>query len=355
MHRLGLHRPRRRFEAEILEGAETVFRSKGYRNATMEDIAKEAGLSVGTLYNGFSSKDELYAAVIERTGQRALSRIEEVAEPCRTPQQAIETIVRSRLANHAMDRLFFQPLVSEGDLRFPPSDPRITPALARLYDRYVRLASRQFKRVLAEQRVAGPDPGHLLVSMEGMINAFASYWAGPVQSHTLCAAARQITESLVGPILLRRMAAEGNGTNSGAGGGEAVFISSYDLERLRELIDVARCFGDHAAQPHLDALEASLAQANVVKPSEAPAGLVTMNSRVRLADAATGSAKVVSLRFPREAGASLDGVSILEPLGTALLGRREGEAFACLDHGAERVYRVEAVLYQPEAAQDYHL
>lgn len=59
---------------QILEGARTVFRAKGFDGASMEVIAKEAGVSKGTLYVYFSSKEALFEALIlqERLGQAEL-------------------------------------------------------------------------------------------------------------------------------------------------------------------------------------------------------------------------------------------------------------------------------------------
>ncbi len=50
----------------IVEAAETVFFSKGFEKATMDDVAEEAELSKGTLYLYFNSKEDLYAVIIKK-------------------------------------------------------------------------------------------------------------------------------------------------------------------------------------------------------------------------------------------------------------------------------------------------
>ena len=59
-------RERAQHRCEILDAAERVFVSKGYEAATVEEIAKGAEFSVGTLYQFFAGKRELYECVIER-------------------------------------------------------------------------------------------------------------------------------------------------------------------------------------------------------------------------------------------------------------------------------------------------
>ena len=58
-------RERERHRREMLEAAERVFVRKGYHDATVEEIAQEAEFAVGTLYNFFKGKDDLYARVVE--------------------------------------------------------------------------------------------------------------------------------------------------------------------------------------------------------------------------------------------------------------------------------------------------
>jgi AcrR family transcriptional regulator len=51
---------------QIIDAAIRVFTRKGYRNATMPDVARDAGLSVGGVYWYFKGKDEIIAAILER-------------------------------------------------------------------------------------------------------------------------------------------------------------------------------------------------------------------------------------------------------------------------------------------------
>lgn len=71
-------RERERRRQQIIVAAKRVFCEKGFNRATMEDIAKEAELSPGTLYLYFKNKDELYASLSLRILQYLIIRLEHV-------------------------------------------------------------------------------------------------------------------------------------------------------------------------------------------------------------------------------------------------------------------------------------
>ncbi len=71
-------RERERRRQQIIVAAKRVFSEKGFTRTTMEDIAKEAELSPGTLYLYFKNKDELYASLSLRILQYLIIRLEHV-------------------------------------------------------------------------------------------------------------------------------------------------------------------------------------------------------------------------------------------------------------------------------------
>lgn len=129
-----------------------------------------------------------------------------------------------------------------------------------------------------------------------------------------------------------------------------ICVSRFDLERLERVLDAV---GD---RPEHERLRAELERAEVVEPFEVPPGVVTMNSRVRFADEETGEEREIGLVFPRHADAELGRVSILAPVGTALLGLSVGSTIEWpVPGGRTRRLRVVGIPYQPEAAGDFHL
>jgi regulator of nucleoside diphosphate kinase len=92
----------------------------------------------------------------------------------------------------------------------------------------------------------------------------------------------------------------------------------------------------------------------VVAPQDIPGDVVTMNSAVLVKDLDTGAEMALTLVFPSEAGLEMGKISIVAPVGTALLGYRVGDTIEWKVPGRVRRLRVEKVIYQPEAAGDYH-
>jgi AcrR family transcriptional regulator len=67
-------------KSQILNAAEGVFTKKGFEEARMDDIAEATGLSKGTLYLYFKSKDELILAILDRIFQREFRQLENLQQ-----------------------------------------------------------------------------------------------------------------------------------------------------------------------------------------------------------------------------------------------------------------------------------
>lgn len=132
-----------------------------------------------------------------------------------------------------------------------------------------------------------------------------------------------------------------------------IFITGQDLERLRTLLVKQRASGRDSK--YLAKLRGELEKAVVVDPATIPADVVTMNSTVELTDLDTGTTEVYTLVFPEEADIARQKISVLAPIGTAMLGYRVGDAFEWEVPAGTRRLQVTQVLYQPEAAGDWEL
>jgi regulator of nucleoside diphosphate kinase len=133
-----------------------------------------------------------------------------------------------------------------------------------------------------------------------------------------------------------------------------IYITEFDSRRLRELIDVASEFGDKRILEYLDELSDELDQADLVRPEEIPNDVITMNSTFRLQNLDNGEEAVYSLVFPADADSLRGKISVLAPIGTAVLGYRVGDTVEWdVPAGLKRL-TVREIVYQPEAAGDYH-
>jgi regulator of nucleoside diphosphate kinase len=133
-----------------------------------------------------------------------------------------------------------------------------------------------------------------------------------------------------------------------------IYITAYDWRRLSELLPVGLNFHGKNGR-HVAALQEELDRAHVMEPDAVPHDVVTMNSRVRLTELETRKERTIELVFPSEAEITQNKISVLAPIGTALLGYRVGDTIAWTVPAGLKTVRIEEILYQPETAGDYHL
>ncbi|GAB3345023.1 nucleoside diphosphate kinase regulator [Marilutibacter aestuarii] len=126
-------------------------------------------------------------------------------------------------------------------------------------------------------------------------------------------------------------------------------LSRLDVQRIEALLETQPAGVDTSA------LEAELARAEVVEPDAVPADVISMNSTARFRDEDSGAEREMTLVYPRDADGSMDRVSILAPIGSALLGMRVGESIDWPLPGGRHVrLAVLSIRYPPEAAGDLH-
>lgn len=132
----------------------------------------------------------------------------------------------------------------------------------------------------------------------------------------------------------------------------ALVISELDATRLEALL---LALPDHAFAGRA-ALEEELARADIREPQAMPPNVVTMNSTVRFRMSSSSQDRCLTLVYPQDVSGAGDTVSILAPVGSALLGLAQGDEIEWPrpDGGSMRVL-LEEVVYQPERAGDFHL
>jgi regulator of nucleoside diphosphate kinase len=134
----------------------------------------------------------------------------------------------------------------------------------------------------------------------------------------------------------------------------SIYVTQPDYQRLNGLIEITR-ERNGVDREYLDKLEAELDRAEIVDPRHIPADVITMRSKVRLKDLVSGEANTYSLVFPTEADFNKGKISILAPIGTAILGYKLGDTIEWPVPSGLRRLKVDEILYQPEAAGDYQL
>jgi regulator of nucleoside diphosphate kinase len=133
-----------------------------------------------------------------------------------------------------------------------------------------------------------------------------------------------------------------------------IYITELDYNRLNGLIERTR-ERNGTDREYLNKLEAELDRAEIIDPKDLPADVITMRSKVRLKDLVSGESNTYSLVFPTEADFAEGKISVLAPIGTAILGFRKGNTIEWQVPSGLRRLKVEEVLYQPESAGDHNL
>lgn len=131
-----------------------------------------------------------------------------------------------------------------------------------------------------------------------------------------------------------------------------LMITDIDRRRLGTLIDRPIC-PDALERHYLSDLEQELERATTVDATEIPPDVVTMNSTVEISDIDTGDTSTYTLVYPNDADIQKNHISILAPVGTAILGYRVGDVIRWPAPGGPVRIRIESVLYQPERVGDF--
>lgn len=130
-----------------------------------------------------------------------------------------------------------------------------------------------------------------------------------------------------------------------------IVVTSRDFERLERLLESLPA----DAFPGKAALESELERAKVVEPEQIPPNVVTMNSTVRFTIAESGEEFRLTLVYPKDAQGEPDRISVLAPVGSALLGLAVGDEIEWpRPGGGVSKVRVIDVVYQPERSGELH-
>lgn len=130
-----------------------------------------------------------------------------------------------------------------------------------------------------------------------------------------------------------------------------IIVSTVDADRLEKLMDSLPSNGFMGKAE----LESELARARVVDPDDVPPTVVTMNSTVRFRIESSSDEFELTLVYPKDTDSSGKTISILAPVGSALLGLSQGDEIAWPKPGGGilRVQIIE-VIYQPERSGEIH-
>ncbi len=131
---------------------------------------------------------------------------------------------------------------------------------------------------------------------------------------------------------------------------KSITITEQDALRLSSLASLY----DDVESAAVASLREELERAVIVAPAKVGSSVVTMSSRITCRDE-SGARRELQVVYPHQADVTAGRISVLAPLGRALLGAAVDDVIEVVSGRKVRTWSIEAIHYQPEAAGDYHL
>ena len=155
-----------------MSAAERVFVSKGFREATIGEIAREADFAVGTFYNFFKSKADLYAQVLDGITREFTVEFERDVRQRDEPADALSALIDLRMRIYDQHREFFRLFFEQ-----PAGGVKLTRRHLQFREQYRAAVSDIFARGVRRGTFDAVDPLYAAICLDGMLNAFVRYWS----------------------------------------------------------------------------------------------------------------------------------------------------------------------------------
>ncbi len=132
-------------------------------------------------------------------------------------------------------------------------------------------------------------------------------------------------------------------------------ITKFDYDRLIQIIHNHKNTYSNTSNNPVGILSKKICSAKKIDSKKIPSDHVTMNSKIKLVNLGNPQSCVMTLVFPDDADSENGKISILSEIGASVFGYRIGDVIKCKNKNEEKYLQIEQILYQPEAAGDYHL
>jgi TetR/AcrR family transcriptional regulator len=176
-------RDKLRQRREMISAALELFSVKGYHNVSMQEIARKAEFAIGTLYNFFKSKEDLYKAIMLEKSEgfykvliKTLEEPDDEIEKLRNYTKAKGELFR---ADVALVRLYF---AGPRGSRFDVS--AVDAQLRERYYRFIKTLTAVFEEGMRRKRFNKiAAPGHLAIALDSLINSLLLLWVEAPERH----------------------------------------------------------------------------------------------------------------------------------------------------------------------------
>lgn len=179
----------------ILTNAFELFKEKGYHRVSMYEIATKSEFSIGTLYNYFRNKEDLYSALLIEKAQAVSRTIDEVLSKEDDVENVVREYVNAKIEvfkdNLVLARLFFAEM--QGGTNFG-SKAGFVKVLRELHQREIKKVASILEKGIRLKKFKKFNPHHLSVALGGLIDGFMYDWLEDPDSHTYEANASFVME-----------------------------------------------------------------------------------------------------------------------------------------------------------------
>jgi TetR/AcrR family transcriptional regulator len=171
--------------AEILEQAEKIFAAKGFHNAAVAEIAGASGFAVGTLYQFFPSKEQLYISMLTEKVNMMYSAIRESVAKEMDIVKKIEALVASQF-NFVENNMEFCSIFIRGDhLSLSEGSFELRKRLKSDYDLYVSFTEEVIREGIRVGLLKKMEPRMMAAALTGITNSYASKWLSMMEGTSL--------------------------------------------------------------------------------------------------------------------------------------------------------------------------
>lgn len=157
----------------MLEAAAQLFKERGYRGATLQDVAYQIGLTRTAIYYYFSSKEQLLYRMLEEALGDAIGRFEKIASSDASPEQKLHEMIREYVSLVIRNGPSWWVLLSEGEQNLPPRQYRRLHRLVRQQD---SILQKIFNEGVESGKFSPLDPKLAVFAISGMCNWLARWY-----------------------------------------------------------------------------------------------------------------------------------------------------------------------------------
>ena len=127
-----------------------------------------------------------------------------------------------------------------------------------------------------------------------------------------------------------------------------IIVTRLDYTRLNSMI--LNLLDDRKSDiRELNFLNIEIKNAKIIEPKKVSPDYVTMNSVIEVRFSDTAEAKSLRLVYPKEANINAGNISVLSPLGCALLGNKTSQTISFKAPSGLKTVTIDKIIYQPEA------